>query len=320
VPRTPVLGYRLFAHPAARLLRAYVGLVRHPAAAAGDQLRLLLNRPNRYLREVVVEDVASAVEPWARLLALAAAEPAAGPRPLTELAAVADHLRAALAGAADATSGDLVWSVVDSFGLEDWWRENASGGPSGAAAGDGDDPLRILDGVLLLAETTPAPGDFLAAWDRLLADEESGEDVADDTLEREEGAGDRVVIGTIHAAKGREYDAVVIPDYDCDVTRWEPAAIEEERRVVYVGVTRGRESVLLTVDTSHPYRHPFLRELVETPDAGESEALALWLDEAHGDGEAPELHERLARRFAELEVLYPELAPGPPGAPPGAAP
>ena len=57
----------------------------------------------------------------------------------------------------------------------------------------------------------------------------------------------------------------MIPDYDCDVTRWDAAEIEEERRVVYVGVTRARDTALLTVDTSRPYVHPFLRELVETP-------------------------------------------------------
>ncbi|HZL64032.1 MAG TPA: 3'-5' exonuclease, partial [Thermoleophilia bacterium] len=131
----------------------------------------------------------------------------------------------------------------------------------------------------------------------------------------------RVVIGTIHAAKGREYDAVVIPDYDCDVTRWEHGAIEEERRVVYVGVTRGRDSVLLTVDTSLPYRHPFLRELVEVPKAGEYESLRGRLDEAHGDREAAAAPgARLGERLGEIELLYPEAVPEPAAAMPADAP
>ena len=138
--------------------------------------------------------------------------------------------------------------------------------------------------------------------------------MAGDTLDREEGTEDRVVIGTIHAAKGREYDAVVIPDYDCDVTRWEHGAIEEERRVVYVGVTRGRDSVLLTLDTSLPYRHPFLRELVEAPRAGEYESLKARLDEAERGREAASAPgtrsgERLGERLAEIELLYPEAVP-----------
>ncbi len=320
VPRTPALGYRLFTHPAARLLRAYVDLALRPAATSGDQVRLLLNRPNRYVRDAVTDDIALAREPWSRVLALAAAEPAAGPRPLTDLAAAVELLGASLTGRAGLASGDLVWSTVDAFGLEDWWRETSDRGAGGdgsrqsdGSGGQGaasEDPLRILDGLLVLAETLPEPGAFLSAWSRLLADEEAGAGMAGDTLDREEGTEDRVVIGTIHAAKGREYDAVVIPDYDCDVTRWEHGAIEEERRVVYVGVTRGRDSVLLTVDTSLPYRHPFLRELVEAPKAGEYESLKGQLGGAAGGAEATAaLGTRPGERLAEIELLYPEAVP-----------
>jgi len=327
VPRTPALGYRLFTHPAARLLRAYIDLALRPAEASGDQLRLLLNRPNRYLRDALADDIALARCPWVRLTALAAAEPTAGPRPLTELAAAVELLGASLSGQAGLTSGDLVWSTVDAFGLEDWWRDasaRGAGGDGGAGqrdgagghdgSGGGEDPLRIFDGLLVVAETIADPGAFLSAWSRLLADEEAGAGMAGDTLDREEGSEDRVVIGTIHAAKGREYDAVVIPDYDCDVTRWEHGAIEEERRVVYVGVTRGRDSVLLTLDTSLPYRHPFLRELVEAPRAGEYESLKARLDEAERGREAASAPgtrsgERLGERLAEIELLYPEAVP-----------
>jgi hypothetical protein len=88
---------------------------------------------------------------------------------------------------------------------------------------------------------------------------------------------------------------------------------------VYVGVTRGRDSVLLTIDTSRPYRHPFLRELVETPDVGEHEALELWLADAAGACTSPELRDRLTARLAEIELLYPELLPDPQEGRPGTA-
>ena len=114
-----------------------------------------------------------------------------------------------------------------------------------------------------------------------------------------------MVIGTIHAAKGREYHSVVIPDYDCDVSRWSAAEVEEERRVVYVGVTRARDTVLFTVDTSVGFVHPFLRELVEPPEPGEHETLGAWLEEEADD----ELRARIADRVTEIEVLYPEFVP-----------
>ena len=199
-----------------------------------------------------------------------------------------------------------MWTVVEAFGLDDHWAVEADAAAADAGAGsDGAGPLEAFDSLLLLAETYPDPATYLPTWDRLRADEEAHESMADDTLAREEAEEDRVVIGTIHAAKGREYHSVVVPDYDCDVSRWSAAEVEEERRVVYVGVTRARDSALFTVDTSAGFVHPFLRELVEAPDPGEHESLAAWL----ADENVAELRTRLADRLAEIAVLYPELAP-----------
>jgi ATP-dependent exoDNAse (exonuclease V) beta subunit len=201
-----------------------------------------------------------------------------------------------------------VWTVVKSFGLDDHWAAEAdAAAAAGGAGSDGAGPLEVFDSLLLLAETYPDPATYLRTWDRLRADEEAHTGVADDTLAREEAEEDRVVIGTIHAAKGREYHSVVIPDYDCDVSRWSAAEVEEERRVVYVGVTRARDAALFTLDTSAGYVHPFLRELVEAPDPGEHETLSAWLAEEPG----VELREPIAARLAEIEVLYPELVPEP---------
>jgi hypothetical protein len=197
-----------------------------------------------------------------------------------------------------------VWTVVEAFGLDDHWAAEADAAAAGAGS-DGAGPLEVFDSLLLLAETYPDLATYLRTWDRLRADEEAHDDAAADTLAREESEEDRVVIGTIHAAKGREYHAVVIPDYDCDVSRWSAAEVEEERRVVYVGVTRARDAVLFTVDTSVGFVHPFLRELVEPPDPGEHETLGVWLAEEADES----LRERIADRITEIAVLYPESVP-----------
>jgi DNA helicase-2/ATP-dependent DNA helicase PcrA len=324
IPRTPALGCRLFTHPAARLLRAYLDLLRAPSDVSAADLAGLLNRPNRWVSGAVVEAIGAASRPWALVRSVAAEEPAAGPRPLSALVQLVDALaaesRAELgAGAFKRHSDDLVWTLIEAFGLDDHWAAEAdaaaggglvgashAAGSSGPDAGpDGAGSLQVLDSLLLLAETYPDPAVYLRAWDRLLADEEAHEGVADDTLAREESEDDRVVIGTIHAAKGREYDAVVIPDYDCDVSRWEPPQVEEERRVVYVGVTRARDTALFTVDTSVGFVHPFLRELVEAPDPDEHATLSAWLSE---EDEA-DVGSLIADRLSEIEVLFPELVP-----------
>ena len=71
---------------------------------------------------------------------------------------------------------------------------------------------------------------------------------------------DCVAIGTIHAAKGREYSSVVIPEFSCDLSCLPPDQVEEER-VLYVGVTRAQESTLITCADRPQDLHPFLREL-----------------------------------------------------------
>ena len=60
----PTLGCRLFTHPVARLLRAYIDLVRAPQALAGDELAFLLNRPTRYQTASFTAAVAAAERPW----------------------------------------------------------------------------------------------------------------------------------------------------------------------------------------------------------------------------------------------------------------
>lgn len=61
---------------------------------------------------------------------------------------------------------------------------------------------------------------------------------------------DRVTLITMHSSKGLEYDTVIIPDVnEGNVPQGKSltdAAIEEERRVFYVAMTRAKENLILT--------------------------------------------------------------------------
>ena len=91
----------------------------------------------------------------------------------------------------------------------------------------------------LYTEETPTLEDFLAHIS-LVAD-------IDDTEE----VGDRVVLMTLHSAKGLEFPVVfiagmeegVFPSYQ---SLMEEDRLEEERRLCYVGITRAREEIYLT--------------------------------------------------------------------------
>jgi superfamily I DNA/RNA helicase len=307
VPRTPHLGGRLFSHPAARQLRACIDMVRAPAAVCGDHERLALCRLSRSRRAELIDRVEVL---HAEFQATCGDDLAPDDWPANR---VTSSVPAAPSARGHLTAAQLLSAVVDAFALDEQWQNPASdprdalGGPSTAPGGaprDEAGPFQILDALMLLAEASPDPARYLAAWDRLRAAEEGALDAAPETQACEDAAAlDSVMIGTIHAAKGREYHAVVIPDYDCDVTRWSASQIEEERRVVYVGVTRARDTVLLTVNAARPYVHPFLRELVEAPQPGEHAALLAELPRE----EDLDAQTRLRRRVAEIEVLFPEL-------------
>ena len=59
-----------------------------------------------------------------------------------------------------------------------------------------------------------------------------------------------VVLITMHGAKGLEYDHVLLPDLNERIVphkrAYLPEAIEEERRVLYVAMTRARSSLFMS--------------------------------------------------------------------------
>ena len=107
--------------------------------------------------------------------------------------------------------------------------------------------------------------DLLAQWqdetdDHLLPVAEALDFVYDSLAEqrREQRVGRGVFLATVHAAKGTEFDHVLVPG-----TGWTGAADrarqEEERRLYYVAMTRARQTLTLFAD--RPGRHPHVRLL-----------------------------------------------------------
>ena len=138
-----------------------------------------------------------------------------------------------------------------------------------AKAGDGDAPQSLPDAVaavLAVRGWTPEPpsssGAVRERWESLAALHRLAVDHADLTLsgfvaELEERASTQhaptvegVTLASLHAAKGLEWDAVflvglvdgTLPLVHADT----PQQVEEERRLLYVGITRAREHLALS--------------------------------------------------------------------------
>ena len=121
------------------------------------------------------------------------------------------------------TSFDAVRRLVRTMGYGDYMREQHG------------DSAR-LDILLSLASQTPGVGKFLLRLRELKEIVEHGEARPECPF----------VLSTIHASKGLEYDRVILIDVVDGLLPAEeddPAALEEERRLFYVGATRARSQL-----------------------------------------------------------------------------
>jgi DNA helicase II / ATP-dependent DNA helicase PcrA len=114
-----------------------------------------------------------------------------------------------------------------------------------SGGGQGASHLDDLDGLITVADLHPDATTF-EAWLR-------------DAIQAERNP-QGVTVSTIHRVKGREWDRVAVFGVVNGITPHRLADdIEEERRVLHVGVTRGRRRVALLADKSR--RSPFIDEL-----------------------------------------------------------
>jgi DNA helicase II / ATP-dependent DNA helicase PcrA len=187
-------------------------------------------------------------------------------------------------GEAAGVTGKAVAGLADLHGLLTELRADGA---------DGVGPARLLEAVLertgyldqLLAENTIEAAGRLENIEELVGAAHEAEDlnsfleqvslVAD--ADEVEGDTSRVTLMTLHTAKGLEYPVVFIVGLEDGVfphlrSLGEPAEMEEERRLAYVGITRAREQLYLSYAWcrnlwGQTQYNPPSRFLKEIPDA-----------------------------------------------------
>jgi DNA helicase II / ATP-dependent DNA helicase PcrA len=126
-----------------------------------------------------------------------------------------------------------------------------------AADALGDDDHTAIDALLGWAAGFDRVGAFVPAYDQARARIASLRDPAAP-----------VELATVHASKGREWETVVLIGFEADripnrrslLDAEDPGrALEEERRLAYVALTRATRQLILAFDRARP--SPFLREL-----------------------------------------------------------
>jgi DNA helicase-2/ATP-dependent DNA helicase PcrA len=153
---------------------------------------------------------------------------------------LADDLALVAGAARGGTTRSILELVRDQIGLG-----SAMSMLDQTGAAQGSSHLDDLEGLLGVADLHPDPAGF-EPWLRSLFSRPRDPD--------------GVVLSTIHRVKGREWDRVLLFGVSDGVVPHRLAEDrEEERRVLHVGVTRGRHRVALLADATRP--SPFLAEL-----------------------------------------------------------
>ncbi|MCB0879402.1 MAG: UvrD-helicase domain-containing protein, partial [Thermoleophilia bacterium] len=262
IPRTRLLKYRLFTDRSMRLLRSYIDVVNDESGVEASALVRTLRAPNKYCKKDLADEVVAASRPWETLLARCSDMP-----DWHELPAFVERVKRLHRRRTTLDPIEFLDEICVEFGLLRHWEEQVAD----ADEPDQADPLALLDLVKLHADSLDTVPDLVTYWDERVAAEESGEDQeTHDNLDREDNDHDAVVLSTIHKSKGREYGAVVIWDYWMKTEGRPDPEVEEERRVFYVGMTRARRNLLVTVDENRG-AHMFVKEAIAPPQDGEHE-------------------------------------------------
>ena len=156
---------------------------------------------------------------------------------------LAEDLQLVVDAAQGGTTRDVLEVVRDDVGLG-----SAMGLLDRTGGGQGSSHLDDLEGLLAVADLHPDPAGF-EGWLR-------------ERFGREQ-APDGVTLSTVHRVKGREWNRVVVFGVQAGITPHRLSDdVEEERRVLHVGITRGRERVAVLADRTRP--SPFVEQLAGT--------------------------------------------------------
>ncbi|MFD2233924.1 ATP-dependent helicase [Phaeospirillum tilakii] len=234
VPYRVIGGPRFYERAEIRDALAYLRLVVAPSDSLAFER--IVNLPKRGLGNAALGEIAAFARAQGLPLLEAARRLVASgemkPRPrkaLGEFVADIDRWRALLGSLAPE---DLADTILDESGYVAMWKADKAPDAAGRV-----ENLAELTAAIAEYESIPS---FLEHVALVMENDAKAE-------------GDRVVVMTLHGAKGLEFDSVFLPGWEEEVFPHVRAleeggnkGLEEERRLAYVGLTRARRRVLIS--------------------------------------------------------------------------
>jgi len=239
LPVASVLSPDVLDRTGTRAALAYLRIAVDPDRLSPDDLAEVYRRPSRGLPNWITKWFrrSMSIDEVARI-----AERIDDQRVADKVDRLADDLAlvAAVAAGAGGTTRAVLTAVRDQVGLGQAMEQLDQ-----SKGGEGSSQLDDLDALRQVADLHPDPGSF-EPWLRAVFHRES--------------APGGITLSTIHRVKGREWSRVAVFGASAGLMPHRLAVDEEEeRRVLHVGLTRGRHRVAVFADAEAP--SPFLDEL-----------------------------------------------------------
>ncbi len=227
-------------------VKALVSYVRVALFEDVESLKFLWNRPNRMLKKDILEQATRGATTIQQILnnALGIARYTAQ-RSVEGIIGVVRGLREMVV--AKATTIQLLEAVIEATRYVDYVKKRMEEDPR-----PGYEPLEYIKKLLEIAGRRPKPDKFLLHVRRVIENSKA---------KKQEKDG--VALLTIHSAKGMEFDAVFIAGCTSENMPHKksilPADQREERRLMYVAVTRAKKYLCISTDRRWP--SPFIAEM-----------------------------------------------------------
>ena len=253
VPHTPLSGQHLFQTQVGKDIYSYLQVILSPTEATPADFECVLKRPNKYFTNQLI----ARAQNWDSFRRLPQTPNLRGweQEKLTDFIDRAEKF-SKMARDSNLSPSAFMGALGTELGLKDFYRDQSRLSDDLDQAHDED----LLDVIIALSENFKTLNDFYQFVCKSIDNNASASQTKNG--EAENGK-DEVYLGTIHRAKGKEFQNVVYFNLSKTGTSSEKLREEEERRVAYVAATRPKDSLLITFPSAKP--SSFLPEIALNP-------------------------------------------------------
>jgi DNA helicase-2/ATP-dependent DNA helicase PcrA len=254
VPHTPLSGQHLFQTQVGKDVYSYLQVMLSPSTSTHAEFERILKRPNKYFTNQLIAQVRD----WNSFQRL----PQTSNLRDWEKQKLSDFIArieifSKLAHDPETSPVGFMQALKLDVGLLEFYRDRARLSDDLDQAGDED----LLEVIIALSENFKSLEDFYNFVCKSIDDNEMDSQSNAKTTDNDKK--DEVYLGTIHRAKGKEFQNVVYFNLSKTSSKSGKEAVEEERRVAYVGATRPKDSLLITFPAAKP--SAFLSEISLNP-------------------------------------------------------